>query len=185
MRRPILRWFLIVTVPIVAVAVALVVVVSRSSSGGGGYGSTATQANLQTALTGTSMYYAANHSTYAGLDLVTFGQIDTGVSAVASDVPSPGPHTVSIFSPGPSTVVLAAFDVESSRCYGILSVRRSLTRPYFADYPITARVGVYYFVTGSASASDCAAASVEPAAATDGQVGLSTAGFGSLGTDAG
>jgi hypothetical protein len=138
---------------------------------------TANKASLMAALTGTNMYYQGHHDSYLGLDVGNLGVI-TDISAVAGADPSPGTWEVSLFAASSTTVVITDYWPGGKECLGILSVEKPLARPYFPRYPITAKVGRYYFV--ASSGSSCAAASVVPAPTANGQVGLSAVGFGGL-----
>jgi type IV pilus assembly protein PilA len=130
---------------------------------------TAAQDNLQTALTGSKVFYTDGGQTYIGL--MTSGgatsdlqQIDTGLtfSAVASS----GPHLVSVYAPtsGPNYIILTAFAPGINDCWGIIDVPQQQTT---AVQGRTA-VGTYDFVMRSTTASVCLASSFAPSGSATG-----------------
>jgi hypothetical protein len=174
--RLVLKWFLLVTVPIVLFAVALGILVSSSRVTGRG-NPTAGPANLNSTLLRATTYYSGHHDSYAGLDGAFFRQTESGASVLPGSSSSTQQNIVSM-AVGPTTLVMTVFRPGGNECLGILSVRRPLARPYFPAYPVTAKVGTYHFI--ASSGSSCAAASAVPAPVTKSQPGLTTQGFGVL-----
>jgi hypothetical protein len=134
------------------------------TKGGGNAG----PANLQTAMTGATIYYSRHGGSFAGLDQASWNSLDTGLSGLSGGEASSGPHAITDFWP------------VYQDCLGVLIVHRPLTHAFFGGYPITSKVGTFYFVGSSSSPSSCSAASVQPAPTLDGQVGLSPTGWDAI-----
>jgi type IV pilus assembly protein PilA len=132
-----------------------------------GANNTAAQANLQTALTGSKVYFTdAGGQTYTGLTSVggatsDLQQIDTGLSFTASTASSSGPHVVSV-DPGSGFVVLTAFSQGTNDCWGIIDL------PSVQSVPIQQETqpGTYFFLSRGASTTSCISSAFAPGGGT-------------------
>jgi hypothetical protein len=122
---------------------------------------TATEANLNTALTA-AVRFAANHQhsllgvtaptgLAASVTALTFSSVSGSPSVVAVDMPSPGALVMTSLRPSPPA------------CFGVLDVVAAQAAAVFSGYGVTQQAGTYYF---EAPATDglCNAVAVEPPA---------------------
>ena len=131
---------------------------------------TATQSNLQTALTAAKTYYTQNNQTYSALSL---GPIDTGLSVV-SGTNSSGPRVVSVYVANGSEVALVAWAKGTRNCWGMIDT----TAPESVDGQ-TNFTGTLYTEDPNVPATSCLGSLFVPLAG--GKVGKSsTAGFSSV-----
>jgi len=99
-----------------------------------GANNTASQDNLQTALTGAKVYYTDGGLTYANLMVATAGasdiqQIDTGLS-FTSTVASTGARLISVYTPANgSYIILTALANGTNECWGIVDMPTVQTVP--------------------------------------------------------
>jgi type IV pilus assembly protein PilA len=167
---------LLVVLLIVGILLAIAIPIFLSVTKGAQ--NTAAQSNLQTALTGSHVYYTDAGQTYLGV--TTSGgatsdiqQIDTGLSfTVASS--STGPHLVSVASAG-GYVILTAFALGTNDCWGILDLPQQ--QPAATPVQQETSPGTYYFVSRNTTIASCAAAAFAPGGGTVASPAPSTIGF--------
>jgi hypothetical protein len=147
---------LVVTVTNVQVAIPTFINVAKSAA------NSATQSNLQTAVTAARTYYTQNGQSFSGLDPTTFAAIDTGLTAVGGSTASNGPKTVSISSSS-NYVVLAAWS-NASTCWSIIDIVDSTTLEGYAG-PVT-----IYLTSPAVTEAECSAATFNSASAISGAV---------------
>jgi type IV pilus assembly protein PilA len=121
---------------------------------------TASQANLQTALTGADTFYTNSSQTYSGIDMSgqpgvsTISQIDTGLTYVSA-VASTKSNIISIKASGTlGYLVLAAWAPGTNDCWVVLDQKALQTTAVDAA-PTTA--GTYYAVHKSTTSAACVA----------------------------
>src|SRR5271166_556021 len=86
---------------------------------------TASQANLQTALTGAKTFYTQQNQTYTNIDnLATsnINSIDVGLSFVTKATASNGPSVISIDNVNGSFLAMASWAKGTQNCWGIADV---------------------------------------------------------------
>ncbi|HXY45578.1 MAG TPA: prepilin-type N-terminal cleavage/methylation domain-containing protein [Acidimicrobiales bacterium] len=99
-----------------------------------GANNTASQDNLQTALTGAKVYYTDGGETYANLTVAggstsDIQQIDTGLSFTTTAA-SNGPRLVSVYTPANgSYIILTAFANGTNDCWGIVDLPTAQSTP--------------------------------------------------------
>lgn len=111
---------------------------------------TSAQANLYTALTGARTYYLGNGQSYANL-YANFGGLDTGLSYVAQNAPSGGPHIVSIDVVNSSALVMTAYGPGTPDCWGIVD----LTATHGTAVLGATQVGTLFFEDKGVTSSSC------------------------------
>lgn len=131
---------------------------------------TSAQANLYTALTGARTYFLGNGQSYTNL-YANFGSLDTGLSYVDHDVPSAGPHVVSIDVLSDSALVMTAYGPGTPDCWGVVDLTSTQGTPVLG----ASQVGTLFFEKKGVTPSSCHADAFTGASST----GLltSTAGF--------
>jgi prepilin-type N-terminal cleavage/methylation domain-containing protein len=153
-------------VVLLVIGILLAIAVPTFLSVTGGANTTAAQADLQTALTGSDAYYANASDSFANLmnpaaaPASTLTQVDTGLDYVTG-TNSSGPHVVSVYySPDGQALVLTAWAPQEDDCWGILDLKATPRAPIFGE----SAIGTYYLVVRHlAGASQCVAGpSVSP-----------------------
>lgn len=132
----------------------------------------AAQSNLQTALTGGGVFYASNQDSFTGIGggpllspgVFSISELGTGLKYVSGHKGSTDSNIVSIYAPGRAVLLLTAYEPGLRTCWGILSLRRSRSEPYFPAYPDTAHLGTFYLRGASSRSRYCAASRVVPSA---------------------
>jgi type IV pilus assembly protein PilA len=140
-----------------------------------GANNTASQSNLQNALTGAKTYYTDSNQTYTGLLSVppvagtsNLQQIGTGLSYVATA--STGSHVISYVIGGGtvagSELTLAAFSPGSNDCWMLLD--NTSTNTAVAGWTGSAQSGTYYGVVHNATPVSCIATATPTTTSTTG-----------------
>jgi type IV pilus assembly protein PilA len=135
---------------------------------------TSAQANLQTALTGADAYYTSANQTYAGIDqpsttVSDISDIDTNLSYV-SGTNSTGLNSVSLWTDGSTSLVLAAYSTGTRDCWYIIDLKAATT-----IWGASLGVGTYYAVDSGVDATACVASGTAPGTGT--VTGPQTGGF--------
>jgi type IV pilus assembly protein PilA len=138
---------------------------------------TASQDNLQTALTGAKVYYTDSGQSYTNLTVPSattsdIQQIATGLTFTTASY-STGAHIVSLYWPasGPTYLVLTAFAPGTRDCWGLIDIPTQQTT---AVEGLTAP-GTSFFVVRATTASACKASTYDTA--TSNVSALSGTGF--------
>jgi type IV pilus assembly protein PilA len=142
---------------LLAIAIPTFLSVTKSAN------NTASQANLQTALTGADTYYTAANQTYtgifAGTTVSNIFQIDTGLSFVTAATSSNGPNVISIqYGGGGNWLTLTSFAKGTKDCWAILDIKTGGGTAVWGK----SASGTYYGVTKSVAAGSCAATTGTP-----------------------
>jgi prepilin-type N-terminal cleavage/methylation domain-containing protein len=132
---------------------------------------TAAQDNLQSALTGSKVYYTDSGQTYTGLltpggATSSLQQIDTDLSVLVTA--SNGPHVISVYI-STSTVgylILTDFSPGSNDCWGILDIPQA--QPAAGRVQGQFEPGTYDFVLRSTAAPSCVASTFAPGGGAQG-----------------
>jgi type IV pilus assembly protein PilA len=140
---------------------------------------TAAQANLQTALTGSHIYYTDAGQTYTGLTTAggatsDIQQIDTGLSFTAAATSSSGPHVVSVDGTA-GYVVLTAFALGTNDCWGVIDLPQQ--QPVATPVQQETAVGTYYFVLRNTTIGSCSSSAFAPGGAAVASPAPSVIGF--------
>ncbi len=125
-------------------------------------GNTATQSNLQTALTGAKTYFTEANQSYVGILNGTQGasgiqQIDTALQFVTGTSSSTASRTMSVAEAQSGAVAgqylaLTSYSTGTRECWGILDVTAPLgSNTYWGE----AAIGTYYGVVKNSSAATC------------------------------
>ncbi|MGD0595854.1 MAG: prepilin-type N-terminal cleavage/methylation domain-containing protein [Acidimicrobiales bacterium] len=102
-----------------------------------GANNTASQSNLQTALTGAKVYFTDGGQSYTGVmvpgSTSDIQQIATGLSFTSSAA-STGPHLVSLYTPTSGAaagqyLILTALSLGTNECWGIVDIPTQLASP--------------------------------------------------------
>jgi len=123
---------------------------------------TAAQANLQTALTGSKVFYTNEGQTYAYLKgpsatVSTIQQIDTGLSFTSGT--SALQHVVSVYvGGGGEYVIMTNLAVGTNDCWGIVD----LAQPQGTAVQGKSGTGTWFFVNRNAGATNCGAQLYSP-----------------------
>jgi type IV pilus assembly protein PilA len=168
---------LLVVLLIVGILLAIAIPTFLSVSKGAQ--NTAAQANLQTALTGSHIYYTNSGQTYAGLTTVggatsDLQQIDTGLSFTAAATSSSGPQVVSVDGAG-GYLVLTAFALGTNDCWGIVDLPQQ--QPAATPVQQETAIGTYYFVLRNTTIGSCSSAAFAPGGASVASSAPSVVGF--------
>ena len=123
-----------------------------------GANNTASQDNLQTALTGAKVYYTDGGQTYTGVTIPggktsDIQQIATGLSFTTT-AGSTQAHVISLYTPQRGTyIILTAFSLGTHDCWGIVDI------PTPQSSPVQGRTGTStsFFVERSTTPANCKA----------------------------
>ena len=123
-----------------------------------GANNTASQDNLQTALTGAKVYYTDGGQTYTGVTIPggktsDIQQIATGLSFTTT-AGSTQAHVISLYTPQRGTyIILTAFSLGTHDCWGIVDI------PIQQTHPVQGRTGTStsFFVERSTTPANCKA----------------------------
>lgn len=165
---------------LLGIAIPTFLTVTQSAS------NTATQSNLQTAVTAADAYYTQNngsYGTFADGSLTTQDTSLTFVGAADTTAYSDGAKTISWYQPASTTndIVFAAWSPGTNRCYVVADVKDS-TMPSGTADTFTNNVA-YGYVTLSGGDSGCTASAMfasstgVPASTTTGDGPWTTSGF--------
>jgi type IV pilus assembly protein PilA len=134
-----------------------------------GANNSASESNLQTALTGAKVYFTNGGQSYTGVNLPggpasDIQQIDTGLSFTSAT--SVGPHLVSFYTPTSGAaagkyLILTAFAKGTNDCWGILDIPAQLATPIQGQ----SAPSTTFFVERN-QAANCSAATYATTAAT-------------------
>ncbi len=103
----------------------------------------AAQSNLFTALIASGTFYSVNHDSYVGIDggsqlpasESSITGLGTGLAYVSGHQRSVSANIVSIYSPGPSTLVVTTLGARPRVCWGILSLKPRQNSPVSSRLP--------------------------------------------------
>jgi hypothetical protein len=82
------------------------------------------QSNLQTALTGSGVFYSSNHDSYMGIgggfrlaaEVSPISELDTGLRYISAHRASAGSNMISMYAPSSSVLVLTAYSPGLRSC---------------------------------------------------------------------
>jgi type IV pilus assembly protein PilA len=149
---------------LLAIAIPTFLTVTKTAN------NTATQANLQTALTGADTFYASNNQTYTGLyggiGVSTITAIDTGLTYVTGAATTKS-NTISVLTGNSGGwAILAAFAPGTKDCWVIVDIKTTVGAAVTTSMPATDySAGTYYGVIRNTAA--CTASITEGIAAAN------------------
>jgi len=132
---------------------------------------TSAQANLQTALTASDAYYTEANQTFNGIDgtgnqaVSNISAIDTGMDFV-SGTNSTGINSVSLWTDGSTSLVLAAYSPGPRNCYYIIELKAPTTTVWG-----NLGTGTWYSVDPNVGPGACVASGTAPGTAATPQNG--------------
>ncbi len=131
---------------------------------------TSAQANLQTALTASDAYFTQSNQTFSGIDqpdttTSDISAIDTGMSFV-SGTNSTGINSISLWTDGSTSLVLAAYSAGARDCYFVIEMKAPSSTVWGG-----LGIGTWFSVLPNVDPGSCVAAGTTPTGAVTPQTG--------------